>query len=179
MTSPRRKKPTAANWRKLADAARQSREAHHLARPELAKRANVSEGSVERLETAIAPQTDKFPRAYAWVLSALGWPPDWAEKILNGAESGPPETLNRPNGPSKTPPIEPTRVEELLVHLAHLLRGDAARVIAEEVSTTQIVELMRLLGDALVEREAMSEEWAPAVPTPERRRRPRLAPPAR
>ncbi len=165
-----RRKPTAATWRTLAGAARRDRENQNLTRVTLGARAEAHKGSVERLERPVIPQSNELTGAYRRTLKALGWPDGWAEAILAGTKSGPPVISDEPSGTLLKNHATDPKVEKLLLHF---LRGDAARMIAEEATTADLVNLRVLVDEALAERALIEVQEA----RPDRRRG-RSAPPA-
>ncbi|MFD7661036.1 multiprotein-bridging factor 1 family protein [Streptomyces sp. NPDC059788] len=71
------------DWRRLADAIKRARESAGMTQVDLAKRADMSESSVQNLESGL-PRT-RIPRTLAKVEEALGWAAGSGVEILDGA----------------------------------------------------------------------------------------------
>lgn len=74
-------------WGRLATAIRKAREARGLTQPELAIRADVSEGSVQNLEGG-KPRT-RMPQTLAKIEPHLGWAAGSGRIILDGGDPAP------------------------------------------------------------------------------------------
>lgn len=72
------------DWERLAKAIKQAREAAGMTQKDLAKRAEVSEGSVQNLEDPNRRPT-RIPQSLAKVEAALGWAVGSGVAILQGA----------------------------------------------------------------------------------------------
>lgn len=71
------------DWKRLAVAIRQAREAANMTQIDLAERANISEGSVQNLESGNG--RTRIPPTLARVERALGWAAGSGVAILQGA----------------------------------------------------------------------------------------------
>ncbi|GHF74186.1 helix-turn-helix domain-containing protein [Streptomyces thermodiastaticus] len=73
-------------WARLGQALAAARRAQGLTQDELAARAGVSLGSVQRAESGVVPKT-RMPITLHPIARALGWPTGAVDAILAGAES--------------------------------------------------------------------------------------------
>lgn len=76
--------PMERDWERLAKAIKQAREAAGMTQKDLAKRAEVSEGSVQNLEDSNR-RPIRIPQSLAKVEAALGWAAGSGVAILQGA----------------------------------------------------------------------------------------------
>lgn len=72
-------------WARLGTAFAMSRRTQRLTQGELAERADVSLGSVQRAEAGAVPKT-RMPITLHPIARALGWPDGAVEEVLAGAE---------------------------------------------------------------------------------------------
>jgi transcriptional regulator with XRE-family HTH domain len=75
------------DWKRLADAIRGAREAAGMTQIALAEAANISEGSVQNLESGM--DRNRIPPSLAKVERALGWATGSGVAILRGADPVP------------------------------------------------------------------------------------------
>lgn len=82
------------DWERLAKAVKQAREAASMTQKDLAKAAEISEGSVQNLEAGYA--RTRIPQSLAKVEAALGWAAGSGVAILQGATG--PVTISNEGG---------------------------------------------------------------------------------
>lgn len=87
------------DWKRLADAIRQAREAAGMTQVDLAERASIAEGSVQNLESG--RERSRIPQSLTKVEQALGWAPGSGVAILRGTASQP---LKAEEEPAKSRP---------------------------------------------------------------------------
>jgi transcriptional regulator with XRE-family HTH domain len=97
------------DWKRLAGAIRQAREAAGMTQIDLAGRADIASGSVQNLESG--RERSRIPQSLAKVEQALGWEPGSGVAILRGTVSRPRRIGEEPaEDPPRSPSGLPLRV---------------------------------------------------------------------
>lgn len=98
------------DWKRLADAIRQAREAAGMTQTDLANKAGIAEGSVQNLESG--RERSRMPQTLTKVEQALGWEPGTGVAILRGREA---VTTDRAPAQGRRPPTKlPLRIVDEL-----------------------------------------------------------------
>lgn len=125
------------DWKRLASAIRQAREAAGMTQIELAARAGIAEGSVQNLESG-RPR-NRIPQTLTKIEEVLGWATGSGVAILEGAAG--PVTISRAGDGLYVAKIPEAELNEAITMSAIAVTDNLTAREIRELSTAIIDEL--------------------------------------